>query len=340
MRVLGIETSCDETGVAIYDGGCSLLSNILYSQVSTHAAYGGVVPELASRDHIRKTLPLIETALMEAKLNKKDINGIAYTKGPGLMGALMVGASIAKSFAYALKVPVIGVHHMESHLMAIGLEERQPKYPFLALLVSGGHTMLVHVREFGCYEILGESVDDAVGEAFDKIAKLLGLSYPGGPALAKLAEKGNVSRFHFPRPMQKRADLNFSFSGLKTFAVNCFKRSEGDEQTRADIASAFEEAAVDSLVQKSLRAMEQTGLNELVVVGGVAANKKLRQRLGEAVQSASGTIYYPRQEFCTDNGAMVAYNGWLRLSRNEKEDNAIRVFPRWSMKDLSPPCLN
>jgi len=328
MRVIGIETSCDETAVAVYDGRQGLLSHHIYSQIDIHKRYGGVVPELASRDHIRKTLPLIQQSLQDAHASEKDIDGIAYTKGPGLIGALMVGASIAKALAFAWQVPSLGVHHMESHLMAIMLEKDLPSFPFLALLVSGGHTMLVHVKAFGHYKLLGESVDDAVGEAFDKTAKLLGLPYPGGPSLAKLAEQGDSDRFHFPRPMIDRPGLNFSFSGLKTHAVQCYKSESHDEQTRADIACAFEDAAVDTLVIKCKRALQKTGLDSLVMVGGVAANSKLRDTLKKEIDAK---IYYPRREFCTDNGAMVAYNGWLRLSAGEEEGLEVRVKPRWPL---------
>ncbi|WP_267256827.1 tRNA (adenosine(37)-N6)-threonylcarbamoyltransferase complex transferase subunit TsaD [Coxiella endosymbiont of Ornithodoros maritimus] len=333
--ILGVETSCDETAVALYDAERGLLAHRVYSQIVIHAEYGGVVPELASRDHIRKILPLIKATLDDAALSKEKIDGIAYTKGPGLIGALMVGASVAKSLAYALRVPVVGVHHMEAHLMAVQLEESRPAYPFVALLVSGGHTMLVHVEQAGRYKILGESVDDAAGEAFDKTAKLLWLPYPGGPALARLAEQGEPKRFIFPRPMVNQPHLNFSFSGLKTHAVNCFKQYGGEEQTRADIACAFENAVVDTLIIKCLRALEKTGINTLVLVGGVAANKKLRERLGQATAKRSAQTYYPRQEFCTDNGAMVAYTGWLRLNAGEKEDKTIRVKSRWSMAELN-----
>lgn len=328
MRVLGIETSCDETAIAIYDEQQGLLSHHIYSQIDIHKKYGGVVPELASRDHIRKVLPLIQESLKDADVSKRDIDGIAYTKGPGLMGALMVGASIAKSLAYAWKVLSIGVHHMESHLMAIMLEENPPLFPFLALLVSGGHTLLVRVNAVGDYELLGESLDDAVGEAFDKTAKLLGLSYPGGPALATLAKQGNPDRFHFPRPMIDCPDLDFSFSGLKTHVVQCYKSQPHDQQTCADIARAFEDAVVDTLVNKCKRALRKTKLNALVMVGGVAANKKLRALLKTEVHAQ---VYYPRQEFCTDNGAMVAYNGWLHLSAGEIEGYQIGVKPRWPL---------
>lgn len=328
MRVLGIETSCDETAVAIYDAQQGLLSHHIYSQIDIHKHYGGVVPELASRDHIRKTLPLIQQALKDANTSKKDITGIAYTKGPGLIGALMVGAAVAKGLAYAWQVPSVGVHHMESHLMAIMLEENQPSLPFLALLVSGGHTMLLQANAVGDYKLLGESLDDAVGEAFDKTAKLLGLPYPGGPALAQLATQGDPQRFYFPRPMLNRPDLNFSFSGLKTHAVQCYKSESQDEQTCADIACAFEDAVVDTLVSKCKRALKKTGLDILVMVGGVAANKKLRARLKTELDAQ---VYYPRQEFCTDNGAMVAYNGWLHLAAGEQDGSEIRVKPRWPL---------
>ena len=339
--VLGIETSCDESAVALFDGERGLLAHHLHSQIPLHARYGGVVPELASRDHIRKILPLVKKTLEDAELVKNKLDGIAYTKGPGLVGALMVGASIAKSLAYALHLPVVGVHHMEAHLMAIQLENETPDYPFIALLVSGGHTMLVLAKRLGRYKILGESIDDAVGEAFDKTAKLLGLSYPGGAALAQLAEEGNPDRFYFPRPMIKQSHLNFSFSGLKTYAVNCFKQYDNERQTRADIAYAFEEVIVDTLVRKCLNAVKKTRINTLVLVGGVAANKKLRRRLNEAISKQKGAVYYPRQEFCTDNGAMVAYTGWLRLSAGEREDRkSILVRPRWPISELTEISLS
>ena len=332
--VLGMETSCDETAVAIYDAERGLLAHRIDSQTALHQQYGGVVPELASRDHIRKTLPLIQQCMQEASLSSKDIHGIAYTQGPGLIGALMVGAAIAKSLAYTWQIPSIGVHHMESHLLAVCLESDFPAFPFLALLVSGGHTMLIHVRARGNYLLLGETLDDAAGEAFDKTAKLLGLSYPGGPALAALATHGRPKRFHFPRPMQRRADLHFSFSGLKTHALRCVKTSADDEQTRADIAYAFEEAVVDTLLHKCRQALERTGLRALVIVGGVAANEKLRTRAKAYLESQGVRVYYPRFEFCTDNGAMVAYNGWLRLSAGEREALVIHVRARWPMNEL------
>lgn len=334
MRVLGIESSCDDTAVAIYDSEKGLLAHRVFSQTATHAPYGGVVPELASRDHIRKLLPLIDHVISEVGISKKEIQGIAYTRGPGLIGALMAGATVAKSLAYALNIPCMGVHHLESHVMVALLENPTLQFPFIALLISGGHTLLIHVKAFGDYVILGESVDDAVGEAFDKTAKLLGLSFPGGPALAQLAEFGNPERFHFPRPMLQSSDLNFSFSGLKTHAVHCFQQHQNDKHIRADIAFAFEEAVIETLIRKSLRAMDQVGLHELVIVGGVAANKKLRNQLTESLKQRNGHIYYPRLEFCTDNGVMVAYNGWLHFTRGDKEDMAIRVRPRWNMDEL------
>ncbi|AJC50626.1 UGMP family protein [Coxiella endosymbiont of Amblyomma americanum] len=334
--VLGIETSCDESAVALFDGNKGLLANHLCSQVPLHAPYGGVVPELASRNHIRNTLPLIKKTLKDTKLVASDLHGIAYTRGPGLVGALMVGASIAKSLAYSLRLPVIGVHHMEAHLMAVQLEKKTPKYPFTALLVSGGHTMLVWAKCPGRYKILGESIDDAVGEAFDKTARLLSLPYPGGPAIAQLAKEGDQNRFYFPRPMINQSHLNFSFSGLKTYALNCFKKYGHDKQTCADIAYAFEEAVVDILACKCLRAIKKTYSNALVLVGGVAANKKLRERLDSSINKLGRRVYYPRQEFCTDNGAMVAYTGWLRLNAGMHDDTtSIQVKSRWPINELS-----
>lgn len=340
MRILGIETSCDETGVAIYDEQQGLIANQLYSQIEMHADYGGVVPELASRDHIRKTLPLIDAALKEASLTASDIDGVAYTAGPGLVGALLVGSTIARSLAYAWQVPALGVHHMEGHLLAPMLEETPPEFPFVALLVSGGHTQLVKVDNVGEYELLGESIDDAAGEAFDKTAKLLGLDYPGGAALAKLAEKGTPERFHFPRPMTDRPGLDFSFSGLKTFAANTINANlnescELDEQTRCDIAHAFQQAVIDTLLIKCRRALQQTGYKRLVIAGGVSANKQLREDLAELMKQIGGDVFYPRPQFCTDNGAMIAYAGFLRLKNGEQTDLAVSVKPRWAMTDLS-----
>ncbi len=334
MRVLGIETSCDETGVAIYDSERGLLAHALYSQVALHADYGGVVPELASRDHVRKTIPLITSVLADAQLKPTDIQGIAYTAGPGLVGALLVGATLGRSIGFAWNIPTIAVHHMEGHLLAPMLEPEPPTFPFVALLVSGGHTQLVKVTEFGHYTILGESVDDAVGEAFDKTAKLLGLGYPGGAALAALAEQGTPGRFHFPRPMINRPGLDFSFSGLKTFAANTITENVNDEQTRRDIAHAFQAAIVDTLVIKCRRALHATGWKNLVVAGGVGANHALRLALTELLKKENGQVYFPRQEFCTDNGAMIAYVGCQRLLRGEHTDLQVQVHPRWLLSDL------
>ena len=335
MRILGIETSCDETGVANYDARQGLIANQLYSQIALHADYGGVVPELASRDHIRKTAPLIQAALQEAQLTAADIDGIAYTSGPGLVGALLVGATIARSLAYAWQVPALGIHHMEGHLLAPMLEDNPPEFPFIALLVSGGHTQLVQVDGVGQYQLLGESIDDAAGEAFDKTAKLLGLDYPGGAALAKLATQGKV-RFKFPRPMTDRPGLDFSFSGLKTFAANTITANPQDDQTRADIAFAFQEAVVDTLMIKCRRALQQTGLKRLVIAGGVSANTALRAGLAKLMQQLGGEVFYPKPQFCTDNGAMIAYAGFLRLQSGQTQDLSIEVRPRWNMTELSP----
>lgn len=334
MRVLGIETSCDETGIAIYDTQAGLVANQLYSQIKLHADYGGVVPELASRDHVRKTVPLIQAALREADLNAGDIDGVAYTSGPGLVGALLVGATVGRALAFAWNVPAVAVHHMEGHLLAPMLEDNPPEFPFVALLVSGGHTQLISVTGIGEYRLLGESIDDAAGEAFDKTAKLLGLDYPGGPMLSKMAQAGNAARFTFPRPMTDRPGLDFSFSGLKTFAANTIRNSGGDEQTRADIARAFEDAVVDTLAIKCRRALDETGFKRLVMAGGVSANRTLRQRLGEMMTKRGGTVFYARPEFCTDNGAMIAYAGAIRLQQGETRDLGVTVRPRWPLAEL------
>jgi N6-L-threonylcarbamoyladenine synthase len=332
MRVLGIESSCDETAVAVYDAKNGLLGHSLYSQIATHAEYGGVVPELASRDHICKAIGLIEEAMTQAQSHPQDITGIAYTAGPGLAGALLVGATIGRTIGFAWNVPTVPVHHMEGHLLAPMLEPDPPSFPFVALLVSGGHTLLVKVSQFGQYEVVGESVDDAVGEAFDKTAKLLGLGYPGGATLAALAERGNPDRFTFPRPMINRTGLDFSFSGLKTFAANTLQTHQPcDEQMRADIARAFQDAAVETLVIKCKRALHMTGWKTLVVAGGVGANKALRFALQEMVQAEGARVYFPRHEFCTDNGAMIAYVGCQRLLAGESSDLSIKVFPRWPL---------
>ncbi|MEC5321473.1 tRNA (adenosine(37)-N6)-threonylcarbamoyltransferase complex transferase subunit TsaD [Brenneria populi subsp. brevivirga] len=334
MRVLGIETSCDETGIAIYDTQAGLLANQLYSQIKLHADYGGVVPELASRDHVRKTVPLIQAALREADVTAGDIDGVAYTSGPGLVGALLVGATVGRALAFAWNVPAIAVHHMEGHLLAPMLEDNPPAFPFVALLVSGGHTQLISVTGIGEYRLLGESIDDAAGEAFDKTAKLLGLDYPGGPMLSKMAQAGNAARFTFPRPMTDRPGLDFSFSGLKTFAANTIRSNGDDAQTRADIARAFEDAVVDTLAIKCRRALDETGFNRLVMAGGVSANRALRQRLGEMMTKRGGSVFYARPEFCTDNGAMIAYAGAIRLRQGDSRDLGVTVRPRWPLAEL------
>lgn len=340
MRVLGLETSCDETGVAVYDSERGLLAHVLYTQIALHAEYGGVVPELASRDHVRKLLPLINEVMAASGSSPADIDGIAYTSGPGLIGALMVGAALGRSLAYSWNVPAIGVHHMEGHLLAPMLEANPPAYPFVALLVSGGHTQLVKVDALGEYELLGESIDDAAGEAFDKAAKMLDLDYPGGPQIAKLAEQGTEGRFKFPRPMVDRPGLDFSFSGLKTATlttVNAHKQANGlpDDQTCADIANAFQAAVVDTLVIKCKRALEQTGMKTLVIAGGVSANKKLRADLDASLAKIGAKVFYARHEFCTDNGAMIAYAGCQRLLAGQHEGLAINVKARWPLNTLS-----
>jgi len=338
MRVLGIETSCDETGVAIYDSDGGLLAQALYSQIAIHAQYGGVVPELASRDHVQKTLPLIREVLETPGLPAGAIDGVAYTAGPGLIGALLVGAALGRSLAWAWGVPAIGVHHMEGHLLAPLLEDPAPDFPFVALLVSGGHTQLVDVAGVGRYRILGESLDDAAGEAFDKTAKVLGLPYPGGPELARLAELGDPRRFRFPRPMTDRPGLDFSFSGLKTFALNTMRsevpNAADPAQTRADIARAFEEAVVDTLVIKCRRALAATGHRRLILAGGVSANRRLRAQMDLAIAAVGGATYYPRPTLCTDNGAMIAYAGWQRLRAGQHEPLSFAPRARWAMESL------
>ena len=333
MRVLGIETSCDETGIAIYDSERGLLAHALHSQVDLHSTYGGVVPELASRDHIRRILPLIEQALAEAGLQGSDLEGVAYTAGPGLVGALLVGVGVGRSLAYGWGIPAVAVHHMEAHLLAPMLEENPPPFPFLALLVSGGHTQLMQVEAVGEYVLLGESVDDAAGEAFDKTAKLLGLGYPGGAAISMLAEKGEAGRFKFPRPMCDRPGLDFSFSGLKTHALTTVQKNADDEQTRADIAHAFVEAVVDTLLIKCRRALEQSGLKTLIAAGGVSANKQLRAGLQGMMAERGGQVYFPRPEFCTDNGAMIAYAGCQHLLAGHREGLAFAAYPRWPLAE-------
>lgn len=339
MRVLGIETSCDETGVAIYDSEQGLVADALFSQVAMHADYGGVVPELASRDHIRKLIPMISDILADANTTAKEIDAIAYTAGPGLIGALMVGASVARSLGYAWQVPVLGVHHMEGHLLAPMLEETPPVFPFVALLVSGGHTQLMRVDGIGQYQLLGESLDDAAGEAFDKAAKMLGLDYPGGPRIAKLAAEGTAGRFRFPRPMTDRPGLDLSFSGLKTYTLNTVEalREAGElnDQGKADVALAFQEAVVDTLTIKCKRALQQTGLKQLIIAGGVSANRLLREKLEAMVSKERATLCYARPEFCTDNGAMIAYAGCQRLLVGQHDDLGIQAKPRWPMTELA-----
>ncbi|RRS07678.1 tRNA (adenosine(37)-N6)-threonylcarbamoyltransferase complex transferase subunit TsaD [Pseudoalteromonas sp. J010] len=334
MRILGIESSCDETGIAIYDDEQGLLAHQLYSQVKVHADYGGVVPELASRDHVRKTIPLIEAAFAEAGCGPEDLDGIAYTAGPGLVGALLVGTSIGRSLAFGWGVPAVAVHHMEGHLLAPMLEDDKPEFPFVALLVSGGHTMMVKVSGIGEYEVLGESVDDAAGEAFDKTAKLLGLDYPGGPMLAKMATQGQPGRFTFPKPMTDRPGLDFSFSGLKTAAANTIRNEGDDEQTKADIAHAFQTAVVETLAIKCKRALKETGIKSLVIAGGVSANTELRQKLERMMLGMKGRVYYPRTEFCTDNGAMIAYAGMQRLKAGQYAPLDMKTKPRWPLDSL------
>lgn len=338
MLVLGIETSCDETGVALYDSERGLLADALFSQIDLHRVYGGVVPELASRDHIKRILPLIEQVLNEAHCSKQYIQGIAYTAGPGLVGALLVGASCAQALAFAWDVPAVGVHHMEGHLLAPMLEETPPQFPFVALLVSGGHTQLVRVDEIGQYRLLGESIDDAAGEAFDKTAKMMGLRYPGGPEIARLAEKGVSGRFVLPKPMTDRPGLEFSFSGLKTATLTAWQKclAAGDdcEQTRADLAHAFQAAVVTTLTIKCQRALQQEGLKNLVIAGGVSANQALRKSLENMLVKHGGQVFYARPEFCTDNGAMIAYAGCQRLLAGQHEGRAIHVRARWPLEEL------
>ena len=353
MLVLGIETSCDETGIALYDGERGLLAHALYSQVSMHANYGGVVPELASRDHIRRVLPLTQQVLHDANRELANIDAVAYTQGPGLAGALLVGASVAASLAFALQKPAIGIHHLEGHLLSPLLAKPSPAFPFIALLVSGGHSQLMAVDGVGQYKMLGETLDDAAGEAFDKTAKLLDLGYPGGPALSKLADLGRPGRFKLPRPMLNSGDLDMSFSGLKTAVLTLVRQNGGaaaiDTQTRADIARAFQEAIVDVLVAKSLAALDQSGRKRLVVAGGVGANRQLREKLTREAAKRGAEVFYPSLEFCTDNGAMIAFAGAMRLQgsgiRNQEpgisgqgtEESAkgFKVRPRWDLAELS-----
>lgn len=337
MRVLGIETSCDETGVAVLDSHRGLLGHALYSQVALHARFGGVVPELASRDHVRKVLPMVRQVMGEAGVGPEDVDGIAYTAGPGLVGALLVGACVGRSLAWAWGKPAIGVHHMEAHLLAPMLEDPAPGFPFIALLVSGGHTMLVDVGGLGRYRLLGETLDDAAGEAFDKTAKVLGLGYPGGPALAKHAALGRPGRLKLPRPLLDRPGLDFSFSGLKTAVITGIRGWQLDAQTTADVALEFQEAVVDVLVARCVRALEQAGSGRLVVAGGVGANRRLRERLDASAGEHGFRVFYPRLEFCTDNGAMIAYAGMLRLAGGDSSPASIDARARWALEDLEPP---
>lgn len=334
MIVLGIETSCDETGIAVYHSELGLLGHRVYSQVVIHAEYGGVVPELASRDHIRKVVPLIRQMIKDVGVDPLKIDGIGYTGGPGLVGALLVGATVARSLAWAWGIPAVAVHHMEGHLLAPMLEENVPEFPFVALLISGGHTQLVGVQGIGQYRLLGESLDDAAGEAFDKIGKLLGLAYPQGPALARMAESGDPKKYNFPRPMVNRPGLDFSFSGLKTFAINTFNQTDKSGQVKADIAWAFQEAIADTLVIKSKRALKQSGMQRLVVAGGVSANQRIRTKLLEMVEQLTATVYFPKLEFCTDNGAMIAFAGYQRLLAGYFDPLVIKAAPRWPLDDL------
>ncbi|MFK5983909.1 MAG: tRNA (adenosine(37)-N6)-threonylcarbamoyltransferase complex transferase subunit TsaD [Pseudomonadota bacterium] len=340
MIVLGIETSCDETGIALYDTEKGLLAEALYSQIELHAEYGGVVPELASRDHIRRVIPLVDEVIQQAGIQSSEIEGIAYTAGPGLMGALLVGAAIGRTLAWAWNIPSIGVHHMEGHLLAPlitapELQEAKPQFPFLALLVSGGHTLLVDVKQQGDYQILGESLDDAVGEAFDKTAKMLGLAYPGGPAIAALAEQGDGSNYKFPRPMTNRPGLDMSFSGLKTFVLNTWMDSDKSDTTKANIAAAFQDAIVSTLLIKCKRALQQTDHTRLVIAGGVSANKQLREQLQHFVDKEKLQLFYPNLKYCTDNGVMIAYAGSLRLLKGEQDKAGFQPQPRWAIDTLA-----
>ncbi len=337
MIVLGIESSCDETGIALFDSQKGLLAHQIHSQIDLHADYGGVVPELASRDHIQRLTPLTQAVLKASHLELSDLSGIAYTSGPGLMGALMAGASFAMSLAFSLKIPAIGIHHMEGHLMAPLLEAHPPDFPFLALLVSGGHTQLVYVHEMGRYEILGESIDDAAGEAFDKTAKMLGLGYPGGPEIARWAQEGEANRFRFPRPMTDRPGLDFSFSGLKTHTLTTFESTAKTPKDRHDVAAGFQQAVVDTLIIKTRRALEETGLKRLVVAGGVSANQLMREKLHLMTQKVGCDVFFPRLEFCGDNGAMIAFAGLRRLEAGERNTLEFTVRPRWPLSELKAP---
>lgn len=333
MKILGIETSCDETAVAIYDQDRGLLGQLIHSQVDLHRQYGGVVPELASRDHIQKLLPLTQQLLNQLQLSQQDMSAIAYTRGPGLIGALMVGASFARALAFAWGIPSVGVHHLESHIMAVMLEAEKPVYPFVTLLVSGGHTMLLYAEKYGIYKILGETQDDAAGEAFDKTAKMMGLGYPGGPVLAKLAEKGHSNVFHFPRPMLHQPNCDFSFSGLKTAVMEAYVASDQSDQTKADIAASFEEAAIETLMKKAERALNETQCDQLIIAGGVSANEKLRV-YAKMLEKKGKKVFFPQRAFCTDNAAMVAINGCFRLGLGQRDALDADVKARWPIDSL------
>lgn len=335
MLVLGLETSCDETGLALFDSERGLLGQVLYSQIQLHAEYGGVVPELASRDHVRKLIPLLEQLLQQTGVTKQQINAVAYTRGPGLMGALMTGALFGRTLAYALNIPAIGVHHMEGHLLAPLLSSNPPQFPFVALLVSGGHTQLMAAYRIGQYELLGESIDDAAGEAFDKVAKMMGLPYPGGPNIAKLALQGDPKSFDLPRPLMHQA-LDFSFSGMKTAVLTRYNKVKGQGR-EADLAASFQEAMVDTLVKKAIRALKHTGLKQLVIAGGVSANQLLRERLESDLKKIKSQVYYAEPALCTDNGAMIAFAGWQRLKAGQMDDLSVTTTPRWPMSELQPP---
>lgn len=334
MRILGIESSCDETGVAVFDDEKGLVGHVLHTQISMHAEYGGVVPELASRDHIKRVVPLVREVLAQSETSMHDLCAVAYTAGPGLIGALLVGATEARALAYALNIPAVPVHHMEGHLLAPMLEDPAPTFPFVALLISGGHTMLIKVEKPGSYELLGQSVDDAAGEAFDKTAKLLGIPYPGGPGLEKLAQTGNSKAYHFPRPMLDRPNCDFSFAGLKTAVLNAVHASTDLEKQKADIARCFTDAVADTLRHKCERALNLTGLNTLVVAGGVSANTAIRSLLSELMESRGGKAFFARREFCTDNGAMIALAGMMRFKAGQIGTLGVDVFPRWPLDSL------
>lgn len=334
MLVLGIESSCDETGVALYDSEAGLLAHALHSQIDTHRVHGGVVPELASRDHVNYLIPLVDEVLHQAKLDKKSLGGIAYTAGPGLIGALLVGSCFAKSLAYALNIPALAVHHLEAHLLAAKMETPSLEFPFIALLVSGGHCQLIEVKNLGEYRLLGDTLDDAVGEAFDKTAKMMGIPYPGGPVLAALADQCEATPYRFPRPMTDRPGLDFSFSGLKTHALTTWNQSAKDDKARSEVAKAFQQAVIDTLIIKCKRAVQESDCKQLVVAGGVGANKALRLALQEWIQGIGGTVYFPALEYCTDNGAMVAYAGCLRMVRGEHDAHTgVEVKARWPLAE-------